>query len=156
SSGHQANANQQIIEVISAGWFIGKARLRSLGLKACDKALKFLLVKFGLVRFKRSLFRAVNFSVDQFRDIRQSELLVKPDEVRFDSSCAHQVNAGQKDAIDVKQWLDPRRILLLEEGPLRGRKAKIMMTVMAGDAIGRYRFELVVFGRCLHDQRGVE
>ena len=52
------------------------------------------------------------------------------------------MNAGQKDAIDVKQGLDPRRGLLLEQAPLRGGKSEVMMTLMAGNATRRDRLEL--------------
>jgi hypothetical protein len=60
------------------------------------------------------------------------------------------VNAGQKDTTDVKQRLDSRRVLFLEQAPLRGRKSDVMTAVMAGNATGRDRLELIVFRRRLH------
>ena len=67
-SGHQADTDEEIVESISAAWFIWKPRLHSVGLKLCDKALILPHVKLSLARFERSLsapwiFRSISSGI---------------------------------------------------------------------------------------------
>src|SRR5262245_26353518 len=82
---------------------------------------------------QRRFLRPCEFTLDQIGYVRQFEILVQPDQVRFDVSAAHQTNAREKDAIDVKQRFDAARALLVEESPLRLGETEIVMAVMASN-----------------------
>src|SRR5262247_2431184 len=79
---------------------------------------------------QRRFLRPGEFALDQFGYVRQFEILVQPDQVRFDGAAAHQMNAREQDAIDVKQRFDAARALLVEESPLRLGETEIVMAVM--------------------------
>ena len=55
-------------------------------------------------------------------------------------AAAHQVDAGQQDALNVEQRLDAARPFLVEQPPLRLGKAQVMMAMIARDAAGRQTF----------------
>ena len=66
-----------------------------LALEQRFKALVFRLVKFQVRIGQTSLFDALGFSLDQFVDVRQTELVIEPLEISLDLTGAHKVNARQ-------------------------------------------------------------
>src|SRR5712671_5445093 len=102
----------------------------SLSFEFSDQTFVVAFVELDVAGRKRFLFSAVCFSVHQFRNVGQAKFFIQRDEIRLYLSGAHQMNACQQHPIDVEQRLDPRRIIPLEQRPLRRREPKIMMTVM--------------------------
>ena len=93
------------------------------------------------------MFGTGQLAGDQFENLRESELVIQCHQICFDLACSHQVNAGQQYAIDVQQRLDPSRLLLLEQTPLRLKEALIVMSVMPRQAVPRDGLQFVVLGR---------
>src|ERR1700679_271808 len=79
-------------------------------------------------------FRPRHLARNQVINVRKSSVVIEMREIRLDLAGAHQANAGQEHAVDVKERLDPRRLLLLEEPPLSFRKAPVMVIVMPRNA----------------------
>lgn len=79
-------------------------------------------------------FRAGEFTGDQVRDLGEFVFVIEVDEVGFDLTGAHEVDAGQQYAIDVEQGFDAAGGFFVEELPLGFGKAEIVMGVVAGDA----------------------
>ena len=80
-------------------------------------------------------------------------VVVQPDEVGFDLSCPHEMNAGQQHSIHVQQRFDMWRVGLLKQLPLRLGKSEVMMGMMLGDAVGGDRLQFLMLRRCQDDQR---
>src|SRR5262245_51879582 len=97
--------------------------------------------------------RPGEFALDQFGYVRQFEILVQLGQISFDGAAAHQMNAREQDAIDVKQRFDAARALLIEESPLRLGETEIVMAVMSSDAGLRNRLQLIVLRRRMQNER---
>src|SRR5437879_2429500 len=109
-------------------------------------------VGIGQVR----LLRASQLAGDQIGDMRQAELVVEAKKVGFDLAGLHQMDAREQDAINVEKRLHTAGIFLLEEIPLRLRKAEVMVGVVASDAGLPNRFKLLVRGSRVNDQWRIE
>src|SRR5437899_2965380 len=66
------------------------------------------------------------------------------------------MDARQNDAIDVEQRLYPRRVILLEQFPLRRSKPELVVAVMARHTANRDIFEFLMLRCRVDDQRGIE
>src|SRR5215468_10682044 len=109
-------------------------------------------MKLHIYIAQRRFLRPGELALDQFGYVRQLEFLVQPDQIRFDFATAHQMNAGEQDAIDVKQRFDAARALLVEESPLRFGETEIVMAVMSSDAGLRNRLQLIVLRRRVQNE----
>jgi len=96
---------------------------------------------------------AGEFAGDEVCDKGEFKGGVEFDEVGVDLTGAHEVNACEKDAIDVKERFDAPGIFFFEKVPLSFSETEVVMGVMAGDAVARDGFEFDVFGCCLDDER---
>src|SRR5262245_4357025 len=100
--------------------------------------------------------RPGEFALDQFGYVRQFEILVQLDQIRFDGAAAHQMNAREQYPIDVKQRFDAARALFVKESPLRLGETEIVMTVMASNTGLRNRLQLIVLRRRMQNERREE
>src|SRR5437867_12680060 len=102
------------------------------GLQFGSQSLILRFVEGNVRVLQLGLFRPGQLACDQVIDVRQTELLVQRDEVGLHFARAHQVNAGEQDAIDVEQRLHSAWTLLVEQLPLGLREAEVVMRVMPG------------------------
>src|SRR3569833_116180 len=86
---------------------------------------------------------------DQIWHVREVVNRVKLDQVRLDLAAAHQVNASQQNAVDIKQRLGPRRMFLLEQLPLRFCKTQVVVSMIARDTARREALKLFMLRRRL-------
>ena len=86
-----------------------------------NEAFVFGLVEFEVGSVESSFFGAGLFLGDEFVEVGQIGGFVPCDEVGFHFAGSHQVDAGQKNAVNVKQRLGSRRRFLGEQFPLRCR-----------------------------------
>ena len=73
------------------------------------------------------------FASDEVRDVGKGGGFVQFDEVRIHDAGAHEVNAGEEDAVNVEQGFDAAGSLFVEELPLRLGKAEVVMRVVFGN-----------------------
>jgi hypothetical protein len=97
--------------------FLKMASLRFL-LELFHQGLEAFFKEFDLRLVNAALFRASQLQLDQFLQEIQPELLIEMDEVGFDFTGPHQVDAGKQNPEDIQQGLHPWGFLLLEEAPL--------------------------------------
>jgi hypothetical protein len=55
------------------------------------------------------------------------------DQIDFHQPGAHEVDAGEENAVNVEQWFHAARALFSEQFPLGFGEAKIMMRMVLGD-----------------------
>src|SRR5262245_4326560 len=108
------------------------------GLQLGAQALVFALVKADVGMFQRVVL-AGSFSGNEVGNVGQTRPFVQLPQVRVDYAGAHQVNAREQHAIDVEQRPHAPRSFLVEELPLRLRKAKVVMRVVLRDHSGSRR-----------------
>jgi hypothetical protein len=80
------------------------------------------------------LFRAGEFAGDEVGELGEVEFGVEGEEVGFDDAGAHEVDAGEEDAVDVEEGFDAAGGFLFEELPLGLGEAEVVVGVVAGDA----------------------
>src|SRR5262245_10694293 len=102
---------------------------------------------------QRRFLRPGEFALDQLGYVWQLEFRIQRDQVRFDFADAHQMNAREQDAIDVKQRFDAARAFLVKEIPLRLGETEIMMAMMSGNTGLRNRLQFFVLRRCMQNER---
>jgi hypothetical protein len=85
--------------------------------------------------------------------MRQPKYFIQPHEISLDRSRSHQVNAGEKHAVGVKQRFYPRTVAVHENRPLVVREAEIMMRMVFRDASGRELAQFLMLGRRMDYER---
>ena len=110
--GREPEPDQQIVERRSGGRSFRQPAvavgLFQFGLEPLVLAPVELDVAFG----EEGRLRTRELAGDQVVDVREPGVLVEPHEVRLDLARPHQVDAGQQDAVNIQQRLDPRRMSL--------------------------------------------
>jgi hypothetical protein len=66
------------------------------------------------------------------------------------------MNTGQQHAINIEQRLNPRRVFLLEQIPLRRGESKVMLRVPPGHATSSDLLQLLILRRRMNNQRRVQ
>jgi hypothetical protein len=84
---------------------------------------------------EETMLWALRFAGDEVGDVGEFGGIVKVDEVGLDLASAHEVDASEEDAVDVEEGFDVGRGFFLEELPLGGGEAQIVVGVMASDAL---------------------
>ena len=108
-------------------------------------------IRFG--RCDRPLFGAGHLEMNQILNIRQPVFRIQRDEICLYRACPHQLDSRQQNAVDIKQRLHPRRILLYKQAPLRFREPEVMVAVASREAAPRDFLKFLVPRVRLHDQR---
>src|SRR5262245_47268954 len=107
----------------------------------------FAVVEVEIGCIEAAMLWAMGFAGDEVGDVGEFGGVVEVDEVGLDLAGAHEVDAGEEDAVDVEKRLYVGRGFFLEELPLRGGEAQIVVGVVAGDAARSDGSELFVLGR---------
>lgn len=121
-----------------------------------DKAMVFGLVQGEFGGFEGGFFLAFEFAGDQIGQVGEAEFFVERDEIGFDVAGAHKVDAGEQDAVGIEQGLHPGRGFLLEEAPLGGGEAEVVVVMEAGEAGFGDFAKFGVFGGGVDDEGRVE
>jgi len=110
----QPQSHEKIIERRSGRRRLGEARLLMGRFEFLGESFVFGLVEFEVGSVERSFFGAGLFLGDEIVEVGQLGGFVQRDEVSFDDAGSHQVDAGQKNAVNVQQRFDSRRRFLGE------------------------------------------
>lgn len=151
----EAGSDDEVVERGPGGGSLGEgAVLVRLAEGVTQRADVVLEARTAVARGGVS-FSASPLLVDQVLEVWNLRLLRQQcGDVRLDSAGPHEVDAGLEDPEGVKEPLEPDG--LLEQGPLGVGEAEVVVDVVAGDAAGGDRFELVVEFAAGDDERRVE
>ena len=154
--GLEPQPHQQIIERDPARRRFRQRRRSISVFEQAAQPLELAPMKLHIDIARRRFLRPGEFALDQFGYVRQFEILVQLDQIRFDGAAAHQMNAREQDAIDVKQRFNAARALLVKESPLRLGETEIVMTVMTSNTGLRNHLQLIVLRRRMQNERREE